>query len=619
MKINVTNKHGVKVDPNMIGLFFEDINYAADGGLYAEMIENRSFDYFPTKVFPDISPLAAWDKIGEASFTSEMIEPMNTVNPQYAKISGKKGEGIVNRAYGGMFIEESKSYDFSIWARGKASLCVSVKNDSECALEHTFETEGGWKKYEFELISKKTLCDAKLYLTFEKDGEADIDMLSLFPKDTFMGRKNGLRRDLAEALKNIKPGFLRFPGGCIVEGNGLANRYKWKETVGDIEMRKCNWSRWQDGDVGVTDRDYFQSYGIGFYEYFILCEDLSCQPLPVLNCGMGCQYQCDETASIDELSEYILDACDLIEFANGDPDKNEWAALRKKLGHPEPFGLIYLGIGNEQWDEKYFERYEKFQEVLSEKYPEIKLVTSSGPYPSGKEFDNAKNWLSGKGEEFAYLVDEHFYKSPEWMFENASRYDSYDRNGTKVFAGEYACHVGERSPKPNNLEAALAEAAMMIGFERNADVVRRAAYAPLFAREGHTQWWPDLIFFNNREVLLTPSYHVQYLFGNNLPTYTLECEREEDEDVFISAGFNEETGEYILKVVNRGGKKDIVLTVPKEASSLTEITLSGESLSDRNTFSEKEKIVPKSLTRNVGGREISLTIPKYSFNVYNIK
>lgn len=617
MKISITDKRGADVNPRMTGLFFEDINYAADGGLYAEMLENRSFDFFPTKVFPDISPLTAWERVGECRFTSETASPQSSVNVQYAHVSGKKGEGIANRAYDGIFAEKGKKYDFSLYVRGGAHLKAEIKNDSVSAAEISFETAGEWKKYSFTLTAKETVFDAKLYITLERGGEFDIDMVSLFPEDTFNCRKNGLRRDMAEALKDLKPGFLRFPGGCIVEGNGLENRYKWKETVGRIEERRINWSRWQDGGVGVTAHDYFQSNGLGFYEYFLLCEDLSCEPLPVINCGMGCQYQCDEAA--DDLTEYIQDALDLIEFANGDADKNGWAHLRADMGHPEPFGLKYLAVGNEQWNEKYFERYEKFQKVIAEAHPEIKLVTSSGPYASGEEFDNAKAWLKGKDEDFAYLVDEHYYASSEWMFSNTGRYDSYDRNGVKVFAGEYACHTGDSQPRPNSLEAALAEAAMMTGFERNADVVRMASYAPLFGRIGYTQWTPDLIFADNHSVMLTPSYYVQSLFAHNLPTYTLETEREEDGDVFISAGFDEKSGEYILKLVNKGGKKDIVLTVPAEASKMTETTLSSESLGDVNTPEDRERVKPRTAVRKLGGREIALTAEKYSFNIYRIK
>ncbi len=619
MKITITDKKGVNVNPDMIGLFFEDINYGADGGLYGELLENRSFDFFPTMEFDDISPLTAWDKVGNCVFESKTDAPMNTINPQYAYIKGAAGEGIVNRAYEGIFCEKDKKYDFSLWVKGSAKLKAEIKNDSVSCGYVVFNIEGDWKKYEFEIESNETVYDAKLYITFEEEGQCDIDMVSLFPQDTFMGRKNGLRKDMAQALKNLKPGFMRFPGGCIVEGTVLENRYRWKDTIGSVEERKINWNRWQDGNVGVTAHDYFQSFGLGFYEYFLLCEDLGCQPLPVLNCGMACQYKTGECAPMDEIDEYIQDALDLIEFANGSTD-TYWGSKRAEMGHSEPFNLVYLGIGNEQWEENYFERYEAFQKVIAKKYPGIKLITSSGPSASGKEFDKAYKWLEGKKEDFAYAVDEHYYVKSEWMFENADRYDNYDRNGIKVFAGEYACHIGDAQPKPNNLEAALAESAMMTGFERNADVVVLASYAPLFAREGYTQWRPDMIFVNNHEVMLTPSYHVQALFAQNVPTYTLKFEREEDNDVYISAGYSEKTGEYILKVTNRGGKKDVILTLPEGVSQIEEINLTSENLTDINTMEDKNKVSPQSLTRPCGGsREINLTVPPISFNVYKLK
>lgn len=617
MKITITDKKGVNVNPDMIGLFFEDINYGADGGLYGELLENRSFDFFPTMEFSDISPLTAWDKVGEVSFTSETENPMNNINPQYAHIKGNEGEGIVNRAYEGMFLEKGKKYDFSIYVKGEASLKVEMKTDSMVCGEAIIETEGDWKKYSLEMESLETVYNAKLYITFVKSGECDIDMVSLFPRDTFMGRKNGLRADMAQALKDIKPGFIRFPGGCIVEGTVLENRYRWKDTIGPVEERKINWNRWQDGNVGVTAHDYFQSYGLGFYEYFLLCEDLGCQPLPVLNCGMACQYKTGECVPMDELDEFIQDALDLIEFANGDIN-TYWGSKRAEMGHSEPFNLVYLGIGNEQWEENYFERYEAFQKVIAKKHPEIKLITSSGPSASGKEFDKAYAWLKDKKEDFAYAVDEHYYVKSEWMFDNANRYDNYPRDGVKVFAGEYACHIGDKSPKPNSLEAALAESAMMTGFERNADVVVLASYAPLFARVGYTQWHPDMIFVNNHEVMLTPSYHVQAMFGNNVPEYTLLFEREEDKDVYISAGYKD--GEYILKVTNRGGKKDVILSLPKGVNEICEINLTSENLTDVNTMEDKNKVSPKTLTRPVGGSsEINLTVPPISFNVYKIK
>ncbi len=618
MKIRITDKKGVNVNPDMIGLFFEDINYGADGGLYGELLENRSFDFFPTDVFPENSPLWAWEKVGGCVFEMRTDAPMSEVNPQYAHIEGKVGEGILNHAYEGIFMEKGKKYDFSFYARGNAALSIEIKEGDKLCTSIGAVTDGDWAKYEVEFECEEDAENAKLYVTFDEDGACDVDMSSLFPQDPFCGRKTGLRRDMAEALCDIKPGFLRFPGGCIVEGTGLANRYKWKETIGDIKDRKINWSRWQDGGVDVTQPYYYQSNGLGFYEYFLLCEDMKCQPLPVLNCGLACQFKDGEAAPMEELDEYIQDALDLIEFANGD-ENTPWGKKRAELGHKEPFNMVYLGIGNEQWDEKYFERYEAFQKVIAKKYPNIKLIASSGPWAEGKEFDAAYKWLEGKKEDFAYAVDEHYYVKSEWMFEHANRYDNYARDGVKVFAGEYACHIGENQPKPNNLEAALAEAAMMTGFERNADVVTLASYAPLFARVGYTQWHPDMIFVNNREIMLTPSYYVQKMFGNNVPTYTVEFEREDDGEVYISAGYDEKEDTYILKVVNRGGKKDIILNLPKCVQTIEEIVLTSENLSDANTMEDKLKVAPKNLVRPVGSAEINITAAPISFSVYKMK
>ncbi|MCH5187884.1 MAG: alpha-L-arabinofuranosidase [Oscillospiraceae bacterium] len=545
------DKVKTEVNPHMIGIFFEDINYGADGGLYAELLENRSFDFFPTKINAYNSPLIAWKTVGAAAMESRNDEPMNSVNTGYVRLKAEAaGGGIANRAYEGCYLEEGEEYDFSFYSRGGYSgeIVFSLVSEGEVIASASFSGAcEKWEKRSASLRAVKTVYDAEPRITLSEAGTVDIDMCSLFPKKTFMGRENGLRPDMAQALKDMRPGFMRFPGGCIVEGNGLNNRYRWKDTIGPIETRKGNWNRWQEGGVGVYAPDYYQSYGLGFYEYFLLCEDLECEPLPVLNCGMGCQYQCEETVPLEELDEYIQDALDLIEFANGSAD-TEWGSKRAEMGHPKPFGMKYLAIGNEQWEEGYFERYEAFQKVLAEKHPEILLISSSGPYAAGKEFEKAWNWLEGKGKDFAFAVDEHYYVPSRWLFNNTDRYDNYDRSMPKVFAGEYACHLSGHQPRPNNLEAALAEAAMMTGFERNADVVHLAAYAPLFAREGFTQWTPDLIFVNNHEVMLTPSYYVQQLFSKNLPEYETEFACNAGNDLYICAGTKGD--ECIVKIVN---------------------------------------------------------------------
>ncbi len=612
------NNPGVKVNPGMVGLFFEDINYAADGGLYAEMLENRSFEYLSTKVEKFKSPLTAWAAVGGCEMTHRTYDPMNAVNPGYAHIVAGAGGGIANRAYEGCYLEKGEEYRFSFYSRGKCEGKIIFSLVSGYVTVASAEFEGAaekWEKREAVLTADKTVYDAEPRITLERGGELDIDMCSLFPKKTFKNRENGLRPDMARALADIKPGFLRFPGGCIVEGNGIDNRYRWKDTVGPVETRRTNWNRWQEGGVGVTAPDYYQSLGLGFYEYFLLCEDLGCEPLPVLNCGMGCQYQCDETIPLEELDGYIRDALDLIEFANGGPE-TPWGAKRAELGHPSPFGLKYLAIGNEQWEEKYFERYEAFQRVIAARHPEILLISSSGPACAGKEFEKAWNWLADKDKSFAFAVDEHYYVPSRWLFANTHRYDDYDRSGPKVFAGEYACHLGPAQPRPNNLEAALAEAAMMIGFERNADVVHLAAYAPLFAREGFTQWTPDLIFFNNHEIMLTPSYYVQKMFGNNLPDHTVEFSCTHEENVYVTAGVKD--GEVIVKLVNNSPRSHM-LNLGCQGGTAEYLTAEGPHpravLEAKNTMEEKYNVVP--VKESFDGGEY--TLRPFSFTVIRFK
>lgn len=617
LKVN-KDKPRVKVNPGMIGLFFEDINYGADGGLYGELLENRSFDFFPSKVEPYKSPLTAWKAVGECELVSRTEAPMNEVNPRYAHIRAKAGSGICNRAYEGCYLEEGEEYKFSFYSRGEYSGKVIFRLVSEGETIAKAEFDGvstDWEKRTADLVAAKTVYNAEPQIFLSEDGKIDVDMCSLFPKKTFKGRENGLRPDMAQALADIKPGFLRFPGGCIVEGNGLSNRYRWKDTIGPIETRRCNWNRWQEGGVGVTASDYYQSYGLGFYEYFLLCEDMECEPLPVLNCGMGCQFQCEEVVPLDELDEYIQDALDLIEFANG-PADSTWGAERAKMGHPEPFNMRYLAIGNEQWDEQYFERFERFQEVISKKYPDILLITSSGPACAGKEFEKAWDWLASKGEGFAYAVDEHYYVHSHWLFNNVHRYDDYDRSLPKIFAGEYACHLGNGQPRPNNLEAALAEAAMMIGFERNADVVQLASYAPLFAREGFTQWTPDLIFVNNHEVMLTPSYYVQKMFSCNLPDYTVEFSCTHGDNLYITVGVKGD--EIIAKFVNNSHNSRTV-NFGCQGGTAEYLTAEGPHpraiLETKNTMEEKFKVVPTA--EEFSGPEY--TLKPFSFTVIKYK
>ena len=376
--------------------------------------------------------------------------------------------------------------------------------------EKEIELNGqGWQKYTVVLMPASNCPHARFRITMIDRGTIDLEHISLFPQKTFNNRPNGLRQDLAQALKDLHPGIFRFPGGCIVEGTNKATRYQWKNTVGPVENRPTNINRWNYTFQNKKFSDYYQSYGLGFYEFFQLSEDIGAEPLPVLNCGLSCQYENDdpnENCAVDKLQPYIDDALDLIEFANG-PVSSKWGKLRLDMGHPAPFNLKFVAVGNEQWGKLYTERLEPFVKAIRARYPDIKIVGGAGPQAEGSDFEYL--WPEMRRLKID-LVDEHFYRSPDWFLSNAKRYDSYDRQGPKVFAGEYACHPGNRE---NSFLTALCEAAFMTGFERNADVVNLCTYAPLFAHVDAWQWRPDLIWFDNTSVVKTPNYYVQQLYG----------------------------------------------------------------------------------------------------------
>jgi len=509
---------GIEVSPVMHGVFFEDINYGADGGLYAELVQNRSFE--------DRDPLHAWSTVNrsaQAGARAETQGALNFNNPGFLRLDIRDagdGFGVANSGFGGMAVNEGERYLFSIHARSdmgsRGSLRVLLENEQgegigECRIRRLGDE---WQQYQSTLTSRETATNARLIVLATDEGRVDLDMISLFPENTWKQRRNGLRADLVQILADMKPAFVRFPGGCIVEGKDLANAYRWKDTVGDVALRPQNWNRWQDA-VSIRASHYYQTYGLGFFEYFQLCEDISAEAVPILNCGMSCQYQDKEFVPLAELDPWVQDALDLVEFANG-PADSTWGSVRAGMGHPEPFNLRYLGIGNEQWGEEYFERYQVFHDALKSKHPEIMLITTSGPGVDDRWWRLA--WDKFRSGTPAEIVDEHYYRPPQWFLDNAGRYDGYDRSGPKVFAGEFAAHDTGR---PNNLRCAVAEAAFMTGLLRNAEVVVMSAYAPLLAKGGSTQWRPDLIWFDNTRVYGTPSYHVQALFSRNRPDVVL--------------------------------------------------------------------------------------------------
>lgn len=523
------DQEGVEISPILYGAFFEDINYGADGGLYAEQIKNRSLEYDKS--------LEGWSLVtkgsGKGKLSVDDNKPLNENNQHYLELNIKEagdGVGISNAGYWGILVEEGKEYNFSMYAHANdnfnGTINVSLEDKAGAIYGQTQIkdiSKDDWKKYTARIKADKSIESAKLVVTASDTGTVFMDMVSLFPEDTWKNRENGLRPDLVKMLDEINPSFFRFPGGCIVEGNSLDNAYHWKETIGDLAERKVKYNLW----------GYYQSNGLGYHEYFQLSEDLGAEPLPILPAGLSCQARGAELEDMDEIEHWIQDALDLIEYANG-PVTSKWGAKRAANGHPEPFNLKYLGVGNENWGPEYYERYEKFHEVLKAKHPEIKLITSSGPMAFDYNYARAWDWLKTQP---ADIVDEHMYMPPEWFLDNADRYDSYDRSMPQVFVGEYAAHGAGRR---NNLEAAIAEAAFMTGLERNSDVVVMAAYAPLFNNVNGTQWAPDLIWFNKSEVFGTPSYYVQKIFSQNvgditLPT-TLSEYKEESEAITGSIG-----------------------------------------------------------------------------------
>lgn len=649
-----TKKLGAPVSSTMYGLFFEDINFAADGGLYGELVKNRSFEFPQT--------FMGWRAFGNIEVKTD--GPFERC-PHYVVLSNpghrERRTGLQNEGFFGIGIEKGKEYRFSVWAKapkGNSQIRVQLINESTMGEHQEFVqqkldiTSSDWKKYEIVLKSNRTEPKAQLRIFLSSGNPAALDHVSLFPVDTYKGRENGLRKDLAQALEDMHPGVFRFPGGCIVEGTTLDTRYQWKNTIGPVENRPLNKNRWEDTFDYRYYADYYQSYGLGFYEFFQLCEDIKAEPLPVLSVGLACQFQNGESAhaKMDELQPFIDDCLDLIEFANG-PADSKWGKIRAEMGHPEPFNMKYLGIGNEQWDTPYFDRLKPFVAAVRAKYPNIKIVGTSGPDSEGKMFD--KGWVAMK-EQKADLVDEHFYRPEAWFLGTgdrskwpncgALRYDSYDRKGPKVFAGEYACHG--KGKKWNHYETSLYEAAFMTGIERNADIVEMATYAPLFAHVEGWQWRPDMIWYDNLRMFKSVSYYVQQMYAMNKGTNVLLLTTKDPADakgkkqipvagqegmdgLFASSVFDSTTGEVVIKVVNTS-KQAQPITVnllnmqgEREAKTLT-LQHSG-SMDDENTLQQPEKIVPVSGSLNcatTGKKQQTVlndNLPAMSFRLYRIK
>lgn len=659
MNIKIGKEKRARLQEGMIGLFFEDINYAADGGLYAELLENRSFEFL--KATGDARDYQVeydgsygWEMYpagAKGHCRCVMGSPHCEENPHYMRLeTAVPGEGLRNKAYEGICLKKDMEYRLTFWARCvkfDGTFLAVVEKDGVVyaqariqAAEGKEETYNYFRKYEGILQATGDVDQAVFALCLSEAGIVELDFISLMPQDAVCGI---FRRDLFDMLKELRPGFIRFPGGCIVEGNTLANRYRYKDSLKPVWARKNNWNRWavhgnceENGYEGIYSH-YNQTLGLGYYEYFLLCEMIGAKPLPVLNVGLACQYQSHELVGMEDplFREFVQDALDLVEFANGDTDTT-WGAIRGKMGHPEPFGLTMLGVGNEQWQTEkvdFFERYEVFEKAIHAVAPSIRLIGSAGPDITSERYGKAWAFYHAHQdqENFVYAVDEHYYVKPQWLYDHTDFYDGYDRK-VKVFSGEYAAHPssGFNQPYANTLEGALAEAAFLTGVERNGDVVVLASYAPLFARVGYAQWSPDMIWFDSTSCYGSPSYYVQKLYAHNMGDVTLETfglERQAAaEGIYYSASFCEKSGEVIVKVVNSREKaQHIVLELPEEWQKAAESgnkggirtqVLAGTGKDLYNSIGEPEKIVPIEQTwDSLEG----IALPPLSFVVLRIK
>ena len=634
-------KPGAAVQKTMYGIFFEDINYAADGGLYAEMVKNRSFE-FPNNY-------AGWIISGKVELKND--GPFER-NPHYVRLTPAghrdKHTMIENEGFFGMGVKANAEYRFSVWARvpngGNAKIWIDLVENATMRDDQKIGNAGldisgkEWKKYTVVLKPKRSVAKAHLRIWGDTKVTTDLEHVSLFPVDTYKGHENGMRKDLATALEQLHPGVFRFPGGCIVEGTDLATRYQWKNSVGPVENRPLNENRWHYTFTHRYFPDYFQSYGLGFYEYFLLSEEIGAEPLPVLNVGMSCQFQNDIKhedkvhVPLDQLQPYIDDCIDLIDFANGDPATNKWAKLRADMGHPKPFNLKFLGVGNEQWDYKdnpaFTKRLKIFIEAIRKVHPEIKLIGTTGPNSEGWDFDLLQPRMKELGCD---LYDEHFYRNEKWFLSSGLRYDNYDRTkkAPKVFAGEYAC----QGKKWNHYESSLYEAAFMTGLERNADIVNMATYAPLFAHVEGWQWRPDMIWYDNTRMFKSVSYYVQQMYstnkGTNVVSLTMNSKpvagQEGQDGLFASAVIDIDANVVIVKVVNTSDKtQPVCLNIQgvKGEKDVETITLTCKDKDAENTLDNPEKIIPvKGAAKTKAGKKNSILddeIPAMTFRLYRI-
>lgn len=629
--IEVQPSQAKAISDKLIGIFFEDINYSADGGLYAELIQNRDFEYDEADGGREANWTAtnSWSLVGEGTtFNIETADPVHANQAHYAVLDiTTPGAALTNDGFDGIVVRKGQKYDVSLFARQlsgtSGKLRIQLKEADRVLGETLLKAPSArWSKVSGVIKASADATSAVLCVIPEKSGRVALDLISLFPQNTYKGRKNGLRADMAQALADLHPRFMRFPGGCVAHGDGLGNMYNWKETIGPIETRKGARNLW----------GYHQSRGLGFYEFFQMCEDMGMEPLPVLPAGVPCQNSSRGGGGqqggipMEQMGAYIQDVLDLIEWANGDPKTSTWARMRAEAGHPKPFGLRYIGIGNEDLiSETFTERYLMIIKAVKAKYPDIQVCGTVGPFFEGSDYE--QGWRLAKDHHID-MVDEHYYVQPGWYIHNQDYYDHYDRSASKVYLGEYASHTNGRVL---NMETALTCALHICNLERNGDIVAMSSYAPLLAKHGHTQWNPDLIYFDNERVHLTTDYYTQMLHGQHsgnsyLPSRvqvsSMQAGRDGERlqpasaDVSLRVGMSvvhdSVSGRSYIKLVNllpQAVSADIAYPgiQPHEA---TVTVLKGDGWADRNA-------VPASSKLSVSDA-FTYELPPYSFSIISL-
>lgn len=628
-----------EISSDLFGIFFEDISYAADGGLYAELLQNRDFEYTADD-HKGWNAQTAWKFEGNGNWTVKTDNPLHKNNAHYVTITtNEMGTRLINTGWGGIPVKAKAKYDLSAFVRGTGKVKVSLTAGGKTLAQTTLSANKEWKQSQAVLTASESADSAVLVIEPQQTGNLDIDFVSLFPQDTYKGRKNGLRKDLAELIADLKPRFVRFPGGCASHGQGIDNIYHWQATVGELWERQPDMNIWH----------YHQSRGLGFYEYFLFCEDLGAEPLPVLAAGVPCQnsqrggngqqggipFEAELNGKPSPytyngkpltMESYLQELLDLIEWANGDAKTSELAKLRAKAGHPKPFNLKYLGVGNEDLiSDTFMKRYLFLIDGIKKAHPEITVVGTVGPFWEGSDYEYG--WMAAR-ENNIEIVDEHYYNTPGWYFHHQDFYDNYDRNGTKVYLGEWAS-------KGNRVTNALVEALYLTNVERNADVVVMSSYAPLLCHYDHKNWSPDMIFFNNTKADPTANYYVHRAFGQNagdryvystlkadLVTNSERHERGDlDKRVRNSVVTDSKTGDIIIKIVSLVGR-DNEVTVnlgndfnPSDYQAAADLLLLSQS-NDPN----RENNWEQNEVKTVGiDKTFSLTLPAYSFAVVRIK